>query len=475
MSLNCVEIEAVVDTLPHNGMIKKFYQTDRGGIIINVFDGKTDEFILAGVNDGCNRICMIPRRANFKKEQMRFSELLNANLQGARLVDVYQHRFSRLVVFKMAIYEKERLLVCRLWGNGGNIILTDEHGMIMDVLRRMPKRDEWPGEYFDPDQFEQGQSPEKFTVRKEFETRNINESIFNFYEKVLNDAALLRKKKELDAFLTRETESIERRIAGLDEKAPGAQEEQYERFGELLKASLHKIKKGMKEIEVEDFYAGGRITIPLSDELSPAENIERYFSKYKKIKAGRLIREREKNIAAEKLEFYRELKKELDEADNFFDVENIGIRIKSANPGLMKNRNADESRLPARSFLLSNGYRAFVSKSAKDADRMLAKVANGNDFWFHVRDYPGCHVVVKHLKNADLPEWVRNEASNLAVFFSKVKNAEYADVHFTLVKYLHKSGSKSGLVFPTQEKNLRVKFEKAVIEGIFNETNRNEK
>ena len=45
-------------------------------------------------------------------------------------------------------------------------------------------------------------------------------------------------------------------------------------------------KKGMKEIEVLDYYdeLGGTIAIPLDPRKTPSENAQKYFSKYQKAK-----------------------------------------------------------------------------------------------------------------------------------------------------------------------------------------------
>ncbi len=49
------------------------------------------------------------------------------------------------------------------------------------------------------------------------------------------------------------------------------------------------------------------------------------------------------------------------------------------------------------------------------------------------------------------------DAGNLAVHFSKGKNAARADIYYTQVKYLRRAkDGPTGLVLPTQEKNLSI-------------------
>ena len=71
-------------------------------------------------------------------------------------------------------------------------------------------------------------------------------------------------------------------------------EEKYYKFGELLKCNIYKMNKGQKDIALDEFEVNRKVVIPLDFRLSPSENIERYFDKYKKIKIGRIKWEEEK-------------------------------------------------------------------------------------------------------------------------------------------------------------------------------------
>ena len=99
---------------------------------------------------------------------------------------------------------------------------------------------------------------------------------------------------------------------------------------------------------------------------------------------------------------------------------------------------------------------------------MLNKIAKGNDYWFHIRDYAGSHVVVKEIKNREITEKIKHEAALLALYFSKGKKADEGDIYFTRVKYLHKAKG-SGVVLPTQEKNIKVKFDENILKKIIGE------
>ena len=54
----------------------------------------------------------------------------------------------------------------------------------------------------------------------------------------------------------------------------------YQLYGELLTANLYAVNKGMREIEVVNYYdeKGSMVVIPLNPLKTPSENAQRYFS-----------------------------------------------------------------------------------------------------------------------------------------------------------------------------------------------------
>ena len=78
--------------------------------------------------------------------------------------------------------------------------------------------------------------------------------------------------------------------------------------------------------------------------------------------------------------------------------------------------------------------------------------------WMHTRDFPGGYVFIKFKKDKTIPLDVLLDAANLAVLFSKGKNDSQVDLYYTRVRYLRRAkNGKTGLVLPTQEKNITIK------------------
>ena len=105
----------------------------------------------------------------------------------------------------------------------------------------------------------------------------------------------------------------------------------------------------------------------------------------------------------------------------------------------------------------SGQFTLLVGRNAKENDELLRHHVRGNDYWMHTRDFPGGYVFIKFVKNKSVPLDVLLDAANLALVFSKAKAQGKADLYYTQVNHLRRAkGGKTGLVLPTQEKNLTV-------------------
>ena len=81
----------------------------------------------------------------------------------------------------------------------------------------------------------------------------------------------------------------------------------------------------------------------------------------------------------------------------------------------------------------------------------------GLDWWLHTRDYAGGYVFIKNRRGKTVPLEILIDAGNLAVFYSKARNAKTADLYYTQVKHLRRAkNAPKGTVLPTHEKNITV-------------------
>ena len=116
-------------------------------------------------------------------------------------------------------------------------------------------------------------------------------------------------------------------------------------------------------------------------------------------------------------------------------------------------------------FISSEGIDIYVGKNNIENDYLTLKFADKRDLWFHTKDIPGSHVILKTL--GDYTEKTIEEAANLAAFYSKGRDSSNVSVDYTNVKNVHKpNGAKPGMVIYVKNKTLFVTPEKPSLEKL---------
>lgn len=240
------------------------------------------------------------------------------------------------------------------------------------------------------------------------------------------------------------------------------QERSPEELGHILMANLHRIQPGEKKIACEDLYQGGSISIKLDPTLSPQDNAQRYYTKYKKQK-GRLVyletelAKIEQNFAEVEAEWKRfqqlptpqglELTAEGFDRDTYLHLKELA---KQEAP-------RKQQVLPPFRRFSHMGYDIFVGKNGKNNDELSFKFATKEDTWLHAKDVAGSHVVIRHQAGKDLPRPVLEFAASLAAYFSKSKNDTVVPVIYTPRKYIRKrKGDPPGKVVLNREEVILV-------------------
>ena len=109
-------------------------------------------------------------------------------------------------------------------------------------------------------------------------------------------------------------------------------------------------------------------------------------------------------------------------------------------------------------MLKIDGAEILIGKGARENDELTFGVAAPEDFWFHVGDYSGSHVVVRNpRKDKDLEESILVKAAQLAAYFSQARNSSKVEVHYTKRKHVTKPRrAKPGLVRLLEFKSIKV-------------------
>lgn len=263
--------------------------------------------------------------------------------------------------------------------------------------------------------------------------------------------------------------------------------------GELLKANLNLVKRGMDSVTVTDYFSENKeetFTIELDPARPAREQVNKFFKQAQKYERStdkiipqiELAENRIKNLQAlqNKIEPLLE-HGEISEAERNTVIKNskeLGIleseNIKTSRPEKISRKEQERQKLlkSVRRFKSHDNLEIFVGKSNIDNDTLTFRIAKGNDWWFHTAACPGSHVVVKNDGCENLPQETLLDAAMLAVYYSKMREAAQADVHYTQTKFVRRiKGAPPGKVSLERNKSIHVRMEKNRLEQIFSKSN----
>ena len=97
-----------------------------------------------------------------------------------------------------------------------------------------------------------------------------------------------------------------------------------------------------------------------------------------------------------------------------------------------------------------NGFNILVGKNNKQNDYVTFTLGGPRDLWFHTKDIPGSHII---MKAAEPSQEDISLAAELAAYFSKARHSSNVPVDCVERRYVKKpAGSKPGFVIFTNQK-----------------------
>lgn len=237
--------------------------------------------------------------------------------------------------------------------------------------------------------------------------------------------------------------------------------ERWRQYGELLTANLYRVKQGMENLTVENYFEAEvpQITIPLDVRLSPAANAQKYYKKYTKAKSAEQELTRQMKLCEEELAYLESVEEALAKAEGEADLSEIGEEL--AEQGYLRRaKQAKKKKQTAGKplcFTTSDGFTVLVGRNNKQNDCLTLKTGRATDLWFHTKNIPGSHTLLVHDREREFSDSAILEAASLAAFYSKAKGSSKVPVDYTSVKNVKKpTGSKPGFVIYTTNQTVYV-------------------
>ena len=135
----------------------------------------------------------------------------------------------------------------------------------------------------------------------------------------------------------------------------------------------------------------------------------------------------------------------------------------------MKNYTARKQSTPTViKYRTSQGRMMYCGKNNLSNDYLTMKFAERSDWWFHVKNQPGSHVILRSAGPEDEPtEAEFTEAAMVAAYNSKASDGIMVPVDYTRVRYVKKpAGGKPGFVIYTTNWTAYVTPDEKTVNGL---------
>jgi len=289
---------------------------------------------------------------------------------------------------------------------------------------------------------------------------DISVAMWRYFEPRLAAHPYAAARQLVQKQIGRARSRVERALAQLRAQVLSEEEiDSLREAGELLLAYQGQVERGAREVTVPD-HAGNPRAIKLNPALTPVENAQAYFRRYRKAtRAAEEVVARVEALNADRA-YLEQLASDLALAESRPEIDDVYDALIGAGwaPGVERATKAHRSggRIGGPRRLEVDGFLIYVGRNARQNEEITFARAGPNDLWLHVRGQPGAHVVVKSGGQA-VPEEVVQRAAELAAHYSPARGSGQVGVDVTERRFVRRvRGGHPGLVTYRNEQTVWV-------------------
>jgi len=236
--------------------------------------------------------------------------------------------------------------------------------------------------------------------------------------------------------------------------------EKYKIYGELILANLHR-KPEKNKLTVINYYDPEQreITIPLDPKLNLSMNSQKFFKRYNKLKHA--VEELQKLIESSlnEIRYLENILYSIESCETTDDLDEIYNELIAE--GIMKKKSKvkkqKEYKPEFTAYISSGGHEILVGKNNIQNDTLTFKVGKKDDYWFHAKNMPGSHVIIK-TNGDELTDNEYVEAAQIAAYYSKGRNSGAVEIDYTKKSNVKKPpNAKPGFVIYDTNYSMLVK------------------
>lgn len=455
----------------HGARINKIQQPTRRELIFSMRNQGETKQLYINITPEMYHVCFMTdenskkRLIEIPQKPPMFCMLLRKYLNNSRIAKIEQPDGERILELYIETYNEigDKIYLClaiELMGKYSNVILynTDtniilgcahnvgaDKSQVREVYGQIPYTypPKHSSKYFIEERyaflfnylrrkssFHCGQSE---TILPFHLYKTVNSLIDNYYATLTNKAKFKSLKSEYLALTNQKLKKCQKSLNEIQSQLKRSENyDKYRLYGDLLMANLYNLNDYTSEAKVFDYENEQGITIPLKKTKTVKENANEYYKKYNKgknagIKLAELIEENRHNK-----EYLESVLYSIEIAKN---IEELGEIELGKYPSLEAGSKSMSSGRGITCINKDAQTRIYIGKNNKQNDYIISKLSSDEDLWFHTKDCPGSHVL---LKTQNVTDELILECAKLAKENSQGKNSSKIGVIYTKRKYLRK-------------------------------------
>ncbi|MBR1424263.1 NFACT family protein [bacterium] len=437
--------------------INKIQQPTRREIIFSLRNqGKTRQ-LYVNIDPQFYHVCFMSEE-NQKKRHIEipqkppmFCMLLRKYLNNARIAKIFQPDYERILEIYVESYNEigDKIYLClaiELMGKYSNIILYNcdtniilgcahnvgaDKSQVREVYGTIPYT-------YPPKQDSEGYLRTKYAsllsnssldqIVDKIYPQGVNSAVDNYYAEKIEQNKI---KSLQNTYLHEINNNLKKVEKSLNEMQQQLQKykssDRYRLYGDLIMANLYNLKDYSATVNVYDYENDKQISINLNPLKSLKDNANLFYKKYNKSKTANIKLAELIEQALQKKSYFEHLLYSISIASNLDELLDIKYEMKN-------EKSAEKPENNIIKIELENETRIYIGKNNRQNDYIVSKLAKDEDLWFHTKDCPGSHVL---LKTQNLTDELILKCANLAKNYS-VANSSKVGVIYTKSKYVKK-------------------------------------
>ena len=300
-----------------------------------------------------------------------------------------------------------------------------------------------------------------FPVAGGVETPSLCKAEDEFYTARESKKGFEDKKRKLETTVRNLKKKQTKKLQETLERLKDAEKaEEYRIKGELLTANLYRVEKGMKEVELENWYSPDmeKVKIALDATMPPSKNAQRYFKTYNKYKRAKEILTPMLQKEESEIDYTDSVGAAIAAAETELDLKEIETELMEM--GLLRapkervGGKKKEQAIPFREYE-HGGMKIYAGRNNIQNDRLL-RAAAPEDIWLHTQKYHSSHVIIV-TDGGQVRDETLLFAAEICAYYSDGKDGDKIPVDYCKRKFVKKpSKSKAGFVTYTDYKTVLV-------------------